>query len=87
MPRCPHHRSLPVDAALILLTFFVNARPVYMARNYPPSLVQGPLEEFDKAVDACLARICQVPNFDNAWRIPTLRGLPVDIAGLAIIVV
>jgi hypothetical protein len=76
MPRCPRrfsstHRGLniiallPVDAALILLKFCVNARPVYMARNYPPSLVQGPFEELDKAVDACLARIFQVPNFDK----------------------
>ena len=77
--------ELPPDVALLLLTFCINARPMYLARNFPPEIIGGHLRKFDALVDECLCKIIQVgPDFDGGWWIPRLRGLPVDLAGIAL---
>ena len=73
--------QLQPDVALLLLTYCVNTRPSFVARNYPPEISQGYLREFDAAVDECLAKICQATDIAGAW---WLRGLPVDMAGIGL---
>jgi hypothetical protein len=67
---------LDPDVALLLLTHCVNTRPSYMARAYPPSVIQEGLRGFDGKVDECLTGICRAAG---AWWTPTLRGLTVDL--------
>ena len=75
---------LPADVALVLLLYCVNARPMFMARNFPPEIVQESLLQFDAAVDRSVATICQVVDHSDAWWVPALRGLPVNLAGLSL---
>ena len=77
--------QLPPDAALVLLLYCVNARPMFLARNCAPAEVGDHLVDFDHAVDQCLAKILQTPaaDFEAAWWISRLRALPVDFGGIA----
>ena len=75
---------LQTDVALLLLTYCVNSKPTYLARNFPPSIIQTCLVEFDDKVDRCLATICQVIDPVLPYWVKDLRGLPVDLSGIGL---
>jgi len=81
-----HIHQLQPDVALLLLTYCVNARPMFLARNFPPADVGAHLRAFDDEVDTCLASILQMPaaGFATAPWIPRLRGLPITYGGIAL---
>jgi hypothetical protein len=76
--------QLQPDVALILLTYCVNTRPMFLARNFDSETIQQHLSLFDEAVDKCVACICQCTNGEATWWMKELRGLPVDLGGLGL---
>lgn len=80
----PYLPGLPTDVALLLLTYCVNTRPTFLARNFPPSIVQHGLAEFDAWVDECLEAIAQTTGGEWAWWVSEVRALPVDLGGIGL---
>jgi len=81
-----HLWKLPPDVALLLLTFCINTRPMYLSRNLPLEVIGDQLRAFDARVDKCLANITQAGYDQDDWGFwfPRLRGLPVDLGGIAL---
>jgi hypothetical protein len=52
--------KLQTDVAVLLLTYCINTRPMFLARNFPAEVVKMPLAEFDRVVDKGLATIFQI---------------------------
>lgn len=69
--------------ALPLINQCVNARPLFLIRTVLPSIIKPYAEDFDKAVDVCLARLCkQAMPLDELSGL--VRHLPVDAGGIGL---
>jgi hypothetical protein len=78
----PWIHQLPPDIAYALLRFCVNTRLMYLIRNITPYFISEELLRFDTEVDATLCRIAKISQMPPlGYR---LRGLPVQLNGLAI---
>ena len=78
----PWIHTLPPDTAYALLRFCINTRLIYLLRNITPATIREVLVGFDDMVDAALCSIAEISEMPPLGA--TLRGLPVQLHGLAI---
>lgn len=76
--------DLDCHVAFSILRACVNARPVYLARTTRPQISSDTLQEFDKAVDDTLLKICQVTRSGLSETSQLIRHLPVKHGGLGL---
>ena len=74
--------QLPPDTAYALLRYCVEARLMFLARNFPPDVIGVALGHFDRQVDESLCKIAKIESLSRIGRV--IRGLPVTFQGLAL---